>query len=346
MPEYRRILIVKPSSLGDIVHALPTLRALRARYPHAHIAWLVKRQWAALLDRAEGLDRIWPMGDGLRGWLSRVPGLRAERFDLVIDLQGLFRSGAIAGLTGCGRRIGFANGREGSPFFYTDRVSVPTPEMHAVDRYLLIAAAAGASWKGKPEFGLRPQPDDQQEVDALLGAHGISRGSAWVAFNVSARWPTKRWPAECFGAVAEALQRDAGVRVVLIGGPDDEAASRAVIAHMSVSAVDLTGKTGLSLLPALLSSASVLVTNDSGPMHVAAAVGTPVVALFGPTSPVRTGPYGGGHAVLARADVPCRPCFDRRCRNAISLECLTRVSPEEVLEAVHRRLTPARAVPS
>jgi ADP-heptose:LPS heptosyltransferase len=118
------------------------------------------------------------------------------------------------------------------------------------------------------------------------------------------------------------------------------------MATMSTSAVDLTGKTGLRLLPALLSSASVFVTNDSGPMHVAAAVGTPVVAMFGPTSPVRTGPYGEGHAVLARADVPCRPCFNRHCRNAISLECLTRVSPVEVLDAVHRRLTPARAVPS
>jgi lipopolysaccharide heptosyltransferase II len=344
MPD--RILIVKPSSLGDVVHALPTLRALRTRYPRAHIAWLVKRQWAALLERAEGLDRVWEMGPGLLGWLSIVPRLRAERFDLVIDLQGLLRSGMMTWLTGCRRRVGFVNGREGSPLFYTDRVPVPTVEMHAVDRYLLAAAAAGAPWNGEPKFGLHPLPEDEREVDRLLDEQGIRRGAPWVAFGISARWPTKRWPVASFGAVAEALQRDAGVRAVLIGGPEDRQAARDVTAHMSVSPVDLTGETELRLLPALLSSASVLVTNDSGPMHVASAVGTPVVAVFGPTSPVRTGPYGGRHAVLARADVPCRPCFDRRCRNATPLECLSRVTPEEVLDAVRRRLTPARAIPS
>ena len=283
MPD--RILIVKPSSLGDIVHALPTLRALRIGYPRAHIAWLVKRQWAALLERADGLDRVWDVGPGLAGWLSVVSGLRAERFDLVVDLQGLLRSGVMAWLTGCRRRVGFANAREGSPLLYTDRVPVPTTEMHAVDRYLLAAAAAGAPWQGEPQFGLHPLPEDEHAVDTLLDQHGVRRGAPWVAFGVSARWPTKRWPAESFAAVAEALQRAPGVRAVLIGGAEDRQASREVIAHMSGSPVDITGKTGLRLLPALLSSASVLVTNDSGPMHVASAVGTPVVAIFGPTSP-------------------------------------------------------------
>jgi lipopolysaccharide heptosyltransferase II len=344
MPD--RILIVKPSSLGDIVHALPTLQALRAGYPRAHIAWLVKRQWAPLLERADGLDRVWDVGPGLGGWLSVVPRLRAERFDLVVDLQGLLRSGVMAWLTGCPRRVGFANAREGSPVFYTDRVPVPTTEMHAVDRYLLAAAAAGAPWNGEPQFGLHSLPEDEHEVDTLLDQHGVRRGSPWAAFGVSARWPTKRWPAESFAAVAEALQRDSGVRAVLIGGAEDREAAREVIARMSGSPVDITGKTGLRLLPALLSSASVLVTNDSGPMHVASAVGTPVVAIFGPTSPVRTGPYGARHAVLARADVPCRPCFDRRCRNAVQLECLSRVKPDQVLEAVRRKLTLARAIPS
>jgi len=343
---YHRILIIKPSSLGDIVHALPTLQALRTEYPHAHIAWLVKRQWAALLARADGLDRVWAVGPGVGGWLSMVPGLRAERFDLVVDLQGLLRSGAMAWLTGCRRRVGFANAREGSPLLYTDRVPVPTREMHAVDRYLLAAAAVGVPWEGEPHFGLHPLPEDGREIDTLLDEHGVRRGAPWVGFVVSARWPTKRWPVESFAAVAEALQRDVGVRAVLIGGPDDQEAAREVIAHMSGSPVDLTGKIGLRLLPALLSSASVLVTNDSGPMHVASAVGTPVVAIFGPTSPVRTGPYGARHAVLARADVPCRPCFDRRCHNAVQLECLSRVEPDHVLDAVRRKLTVARAIPS
>src|SRR5690348_11735486 len=228
---YHRILIIKPSSLGDIVHALPTLQALRTGYRHAHIAWLVKRQWAALLARADGLDRVWAVGPGVGGWLSMVPGLRAERFDLVVDLQGLLRSGAMAWLTGCRRRVGFANAREGSPLLYTDRVPVPTTEMHAVDRYLLAAAAVGAPWEGEPHFGLHPLPEDGREIDTRLDEHGVRRGVPWVGFVVSARWPTKRWPVESFAGVAEALQRDVGVRVVLIGGPDDQEAAREVIAH-------------------------------------------------------------------------------------------------------------------
>src|SRR5215212_7116833 len=108
MPDYRRILIIKPSSLGDVIHALPTLAALRDRFPSAHITWLVKRQWAGVLERAEGLDRIWPIEPGLKGWLRAVRPLRAAAFDLVIDLQGLLRSGVIARLTGCPTRVGFA----------------------------------------------------------------------------------------------------------------------------------------------------------------------------------------------------------------------------------------------
>src|SRR6476469_398658 len=190
MPDYRRILIIKPSSLGDVVHALPTLAALRDRFPSAHIAWLVKKQWAGILERAEGLDQIWRVDPGLRGWIRHVPALRAAAFDLVIDLQGLFRSGAMAWLTGCRTRIGFANGREGSPYLYTKTVPVPTPDMHAVDRYLLVAASLSAAPKGSPEFRMRPAPTDRERVAQLLKSVGIAPGAPWIAMNVSARWDT------------------------------------------------------------------------------------------------------------------------------------------------------------
>ncbi len=129
----RRLLLIKPSSLGDIVHAMPTLAALRERFPQAEVTWLVKRQWAPLVDVMAGVDQVCSVSEGLRGWLGRVPALRAAGFDLVVDLQGLFRSGAMAWSTGCDRRIGFANAREGSPLFYTSRVAVPSVPMHAVD---------------------------------------------------------------------------------------------------------------------------------------------------------------------------------------------------------------------
>ena len=333
MPDYRRILIIKPSSMGDVVHALPTLAALRDRFPHAHIAWLVKRRWAGLLERVEGLDAVWPVESGVTGWLSVIPRLRAAGFDLAVDLQGLLRSGAMAWLAGCPTRIGFANAREGSPFCYTHRVSVPTTEMHAVDRYLLVAAACGASAQGAPEFRLRPLPADRQEVAVLLSRHGLPAREPWIGVSVAARWPTKRWPTGFFATAADHLQKKGLGRVVLMGGPDDRAAVQAVKGLMRTVPADLAGATAPALLPALLESAALLLTNDSGPMHVAAAMGTPVVALFGPTSPTRTGPYANGHRVL-RSGVPCSPCFSRTCRNTVYLECLKTISPDQVIEAV------------
>lgn len=337
MRDYRRILIIKPSSLGDVIHALPTLAAVRDRFPSAHISWLVKRQWAGVLERVEGLDRIWPIESGLQGWLSMVPPLRAAAFDLVIDLQGLFRSGAIAWLTGCRTRVGFANAREGSAVCYTHRVSVSAPDMHAVDRYLLIASAVDASPKGVPEFRTRLTAADRERIAQLLKTSGVAPAAPWIALNVSARWDTKRWPPEHFAAVADALQQERLGPVALIGGPDDRAATQAVLRSMQTTPVDLTGQTGPELLPALLASASLLLTNDSGPMHIAAAMGTPVVALFGPTSPLRTGPYGAEHRVL-RSGVPCSPCFSRTCTNPVQLECLATIDPKAVIDAVREQL--------
>ena len=333
MEDYRRILLIKPSSLGDIVHAMPTCAALRRAYPRARLTWLVKRAWAGLVERIDGVDRVWPVNSGVWGWLSQVPALRRERFDVVVDLQGLFRSAAMGWLSGASERIGFVNGREGSPWFYSRRVPVPESEMHAVDRYLLVAKAVGAVEPGTPEFRFRIPQTDYDEVDRLLSRSGVTPGMQWVAMNVSARWPTKRWPAGSFAEVADRLQQEGYGAVVMIGGSDERADIAEVSGRMKTPAIDLAGATTVGLLPALLSKASLLITNDSGPMHVAAAVGTPVVALFGPTSAVRTGPYGVGHQVLM-GNVPCRPCFSRTCHNALPLECLRTVSSEQVLAAV------------
>jgi lipopolysaccharide heptosyltransferase II len=336
MEDYRHILFIKPSSLGDIVHAMPTCAAIRRAYPKARLTWLVKRGWAGLVERIDGVDRVWPVESTFKGWLSQVSLLRAEHFDLVVDLQGLFRSAAIGWLSGSPLLVGFANGREGSPWFYSRRVPVPSLEMHAVDRYLLVAKAVGAGDSGTPEFRFRIPQTDYDEVDRLLSESGVTPGASWVAMNVSARWPTKMWPAASFADVADRLQQEGSGPVVMIGGPDERADVARVNGMMTTPAIDLAGATTVGLLPALLSRASLLITNDSGPMHIAAAVGTPVVALFGPTSAVRTGPYGVGHGVLT-GKVPCSPCFSRTCHNTLPLECLKTVSPEQVLTAARAR---------
>ena len=333
MEDYRQILLIKPSSLGDIVHAMPTCAAIRRAYPTARLTWLVKREWAGLVERIDGVDRVWPVKSTLKGWLSQVPALRTEGFDLVVDLQGLFRSAVIGWLGGSPLLVGFENGREGSPWFYSKCVPVPQSEMHAVDRYLLVAKAVGTAESGVPEFRFRIPPTDYDEVDRLLSRSGVMPGTSWVAMNVSARWPTKRWPAASFAEVADRLLQEGYGAVVMIGGPDERAEVAAVSGMMKTSAIDLAGATTVGLLPALLSRAALLITNDSGPMHVATAVGTPVVALFGPTSAVRTGPYGVGHDFLT-GKVPCSPCFSRTCHNTLPLECLRLVSPQQVLSAV------------
>ncbi|MDP9131993.1 MAG: glycosyltransferase family 9 protein, partial [Nitrospirota bacterium] len=274
---------------------------------------------------------------GLLGWLGRVPELRAARFDVVVDLQGLFRSGAMAWLTGCGRRIGFAGAREGSPLFYTRQVEVPDVPLHAVDRYLLVAEALGAKRPVEPLFEFVDRPVDHQAVETILTRAGVVPSLPWIAINASARWETKRWPPQHFAEAADQLSRAHTLPIVFIGGPAERQESQAVMALMRAKAVDLTGQTPVGLLPGLLRQAAVLVTNDSGPMHIAAAVGTPVVALFGPTDPIRTGPYGRGHLVLSHA-VECSPCFSRDCSRVVRLECLTGVRPEQVVRAVQQQL--------
>ena len=329
IPSVRRLLLIKPSSLGDIVHALPTFEALRRRFPAAECSWMVKAEWADILRRVDGLDRIWPVEPSLADWMTQIGRLRAYAFDLVVDLQGLFRSGAAAWLSGCGVRVGFANAREGSPLCYTHRILVPTAEMHAVDRYLLVARALGCS-VSRPVFPLTPLAEDRRIVHTFLAEAGVPENGQWVAMQVSARWPTKRWPIASFVAVARALVQER-IPVILVGSRGDQAEANRV-AEAS-GAVSLAGRTSLSLLPALLQASACLVTNDSGPMHVAAAMSTPVVALFGPTSAVRTGPYGVGHRPVSLS-LPCQPCYSRSCRNPVAMECLIGISPERVVREV------------
>ena len=337
MSDYRHILFIKPSSLGDIVHAMPTLAALRRAHSSARVTWLVKRQWAGLVERIDGVDRVWAVDPGVKGWLSQVRTLRAEHFDVAVDLQGLFRSAVMGWLSGAPHRVGFANAREGSPWWYNQCVAVPTAEIHAVDRYLLVAKAMGAEHPGPAEFRFRIPQSDRDEVARLLGRAGVGPGTNWVAMNVSARWPTKRWPVASFAAVADQLNEGGLGPVLFIGGPEDRPIINVVSEMMKTRAINIAGSPAVGLLPALLSQAALLITNDSGPMHIAAAVATPLVALFGPTSATRTGPYGLGHRVLT-TELACRPCLSRTCRNPVQLECLTRISHEQVFAAARKQL--------
>lgn len=337
-----RILLIKPSSLGDIVHALPVVSALKTRWPESHLTWCVKRQWAELVERIDGVDQVWPVDGTLLGWMRAGWRLRMEQFDVAIDLQGLFRSGVLTGFSGAPVRIGFANGREGSPWFYTRRVPVPSLDVHAVDRYLSVAQALGAPVSGAPRFTFKLLDEDRKIVKELFQRNGLSIERPWVAMNVSARWITKRWPLSSFSSVIDQLYAEHRVPIVVIGSAEERQYIHELRSLSRSAFIDLSGEVPLQCLPALLSTAAAMITNDSGPMHIAAACGVPVVAMFGPTSAVRTGPYGIHHRIL-EGEVPCRPCFSRDCRHDPKMECLTLIMPSRVVDVV-RPLLAAHAM--
>jgi lipopolysaccharide heptosyltransferase I len=335
-----RTLIIKPSSMGDIVQALPVLTALKESHPEAHATWLVSRPFAGLLEGHPRLDamvvfdrhefgRIGRSAQATAAFIAFLEDLRRRRFTTVLDLQGLFRSGFLAAATGAPSRVGFMEAREMAPLFYTDRVTAPPEKMHAVDRYLALARHVGLAAPQATDH-LPVAPEDRAAVRARLAAEGVAADEPLLVVSAHARWETKQWPPERFAEVLDRLAGDA--RAVLVGSAAAVAVGRQVAQAAKAQPVDLTNRTTLKELVALIAEARAMVTNDSGPMHVAAAVGTPVVAIFGPTHPDRTGPRGEGHRVLAER-APCSPCYERRCLYAggpQALCCLKNISADEV----------------
>jgi lipopolysaccharide heptosyltransferase I len=331
----QRILLIKPSALGDIVHALPVLSLLRRRWPAAHIAWLVNSAFAPLLDAHPQLDEViaFDRRGFARGWRDPFAAIALHRFlrdlqhrdfDLVIDLQGLFRSGWMTMRTRAGARVGFANARELAHLFYTHRVPIGSAEQHAVDRYLAVCDALGCG-RGPANFTLPVNEEDQASVRAMLNG----AGEDYAVLVPGTNWPTKRWPAEHFAALVEPLRERFGLRAVLAGGKDVSP-----IAAQIPHALDLTGQTNLRELVALLDGAALVIANDSGPMHIAAALNRPLVTMFGPTNPIRTGPYRRMDSVV-RIDIECSPCYSRRCSHT---SCLKWLTVEMVMDVAMRQI--------
>lgn len=329
--EPRKILIVKPSALGDIVHTLPVLKLLRNKWRSAQIDWLVVPAFASLLDGHPLLNHVvrfdrkrfatWYRNPKLAGeLLTFTQSLRQPKYDLAIDLQGLFRSGWLTRQTGAPVRVGFGYAREGSPLFYTHKVPQPTPERHAVERYLDIAEALGCGRRPVEfDFGIS---DDVRRATAAMAGDGD-----YAVLLPGTNWPTKRWPAESFAGLIRPIRDEFGLRVIIAGGPD-------VAGLPMPGAESLVGKTDLKQLVALLERASLVVANDSGPMHIASALNRPLVTLFGPTNPIRTGPYSRLDTVL-QLDLACRPCYSRECSHQ---SCLRWIGVDDVMRQARSRL--------
>jgi lipopolysaccharide heptosyltransferase II len=329
------VALIKPSALGDIVHALPVLSALRQQWPGAHITWVVNRAYEPLLTGHPDLDATLPFD---RAAVRRTPlmlmsfarALRAGRFDLAIDLQGLLRTGLMAWASGAARRVGFAAAREGAARFYTDHVDVPDRDrIHAVDRYWRVAEAVGAGG-ATPRFVVPLGDGARRQARAMVAA--LVR--PLIAVAVGARWPTKRWPPEAFAAAVRTVVEYHGGSVVFVGAAEDAPLARLAQEHLPFRALDLCGKTSIGVLAALLAEADAVLANDSGPLHLAAALGRPVVAPYTCTRVELHGPYGQFHRT-ARASIACHGSYLRTCDH---MSCLPTLPPTRIIPLLHEAL--------
>lgn len=321
----RNVAIIKPSALGDIIHALPVLTALRRRFPQSRITWVVNRLYEPLLqghpdlDATLAFDRSAGPVRGAWQFVNLLRTLRNRRFDLVIDLQGLLRSGLMTGATCAPRRVGLSDAREGARWFYSDVVSVPNAhELHAVDRYWHVVEALGLP-ADKKSFHVPIKERDRRIMLESIG----DCPRPWIMVGVGARWPTKRWPAEHFGSLLCLAQDRFGGTVFFVGSKDDEQLARRAVVNLRGRVRLLTGRTTLLELAAVLSLADVMVANDTGPLHLAAALGRPVVAPYTCTQARLTGPYGQ----LDRAIETTVWCRGSLCRKCDRLECMSELTP-------------------
>ena len=373
------ILIVKLSAVGDVIHTLPSLAALRRCYPDADISWVVEEAAADLLTGNPDLNRVivsgrkrWVQGlrlgriaAPLREMLAFFKEIRRRPYDLVIDFHGLLKSAAIVLFSGGRRKLGYDSLQEGSGLFYNEKI----PEQmgkHAVDRYLdFVRYLAGdpngrnaACLKGPPVFSIAVGETEQRRIAALLDEHkeilnvadnrgggtqaGGRRepqtGKPFIAVNPVALWETKLWEDEKFAELCDHIRQELGIGIILTGS--DAGPLERIRGQMKTEAVNLGGRTTLRELACLYSQATLLVTTDSGPMHLAAAMGTPVVALFGPTDPARTGPYGPGHRVI-RHGLDCMPCFRKQCDTTI---CMRKIEVDETFSAIKEQIQALRKI--
>jgi lipopolysaccharide heptosyltransferase I len=342
-----RILIVRLGALGDVVHAIPVAAALRRAFPAARIDWLVSAKHREILDLVPVIDRRLVINDRPSGRSPSVAGgssllaaigeLRRSRYDVAIDLQGLIKSAMLARASGAPRVVGFSSryARErAARLFYTDAhdpgrggLYDPRETRHVVDINLGLLTVLGISSPAR-EF-----PIDAVDSAAARDARDKA-GERYVLLNPGAAWPNKRWPPERLAAIAIELRGRHGLKSVVLWGPGEEALAQAVAAGANGAAV-VSPKTTVADVVALARGAALMVSGDTGPTHIAAALGTPIVGIYGPTRPARNGPMSPLDVTVSR-DTVCQCHHLRRCR--LDRMCLLDIEVAEVLDAVERRL--------
>jgi lipopolysaccharide heptosyltransferase I len=337
------ILIVKLSAIGDVVHTLAFLDVLRQNFPLAKIDWLVEEGAADIIQGHPAIRRViiskrkswWRMlfedrcfGQVLKEILSFKNELRHHRYDVVIDLQGLLKSGVLVGFTRGNRKVGMAGAREGAWLFLKEPSVRVNYQQHAIDRYLEVATHLGCQWD-RWVNRIPVSETHLRAVEKMLADDGFEGGEL-VAINPMAKWKTKLWEPELFAELGDRILQDFSCRIVFTGSQDDRPVIENILSMMKHKPFNFAGRTHLKELACLYGRCRVLVTTDTGPMHMAAAMECSVVALFGPTSPLRTGPYGSKHRVMTSGAV-CSPCLKKACHEWF---CMRDITVDSVYDAV------------
>jgi lipopolysaccharide heptosyltransferase I len=341
-----RILLVRLGALGDIVHAIPVAAALRRSFPQARIDWLVSAKHREILDLVPVIDRRLVVNDrgdspGGASLASAIRELRRQHYDAAIDMQGLIKSALISRASGARKIIGFSRKyvREGlASFFYTSvhnpggaGIYARSETRHVVEINLGLLEPLGIKT-------IRPEFPFNQTASTVADQMSTAAGGPFALLNPGAAWPNKRWAPQRLAALADALRDRHGLMSVVLWGPGEREIGETVVAHARDSAL-LSPRTAIADVVALARRALVMVSGDTGPTHIAAAVGTPIVGIYGPTRPERNGPWQREDVTVSRADA-CQCHHLRRC--ARERMCLMDIEVDEVLAAVERRLASAR----
>jgi lipopolysaccharide heptosyltransferase I len=338
-----KILFIKLSAIGDVVQTLPALEAIKQLYPDSEITWVVEEAAAGILEGHPLIARLlvsrrktWTamlkspntFSGGIKGISGFFRELRKTRYDIAIDFQGLLKSGVLIGFARSQRKIGFDKTREFSYLFLNERLPAYDIEKHALERYLDIARHLGAK---------DPEPTCtlpiQNEVDAMRRVISSQKqeGQPVVVINPVARWKTKLWKEQSFAELADRLVTEKNALIIFTGSAEDREVNQRIAGMMKQKVLNWAGDTTLKELAALTVLSDLFITTDTGPMHLAAAAGAKVVALFGPTAPWRTGPYGRS-SIVVRTGIDCSPCFKRNCEK--NVQCMGEMSVSDVMSRI------------
>ncbi|MBE8954076.1 MAG: glycosyltransferase family 9 protein [Quinella sp. 2Q5] len=324
--DLKNVLIVKLSAMGDVIHALPVSYAIKETFPDAHVTWVVEPPSLPLLQMNPCVDRIilFKKKDfrTLKGFMREFfpfkHELQEQSYDAVLDLQGLFKSAAIAFFAKSNIKLGICNMREMS-----DKISTPVigenAQGHIVERYLDTARAVGCV-VGNVTFPIQIPVDESEQARVIMERAGMREGNPFVVFVVGANWPNKRWPTENFAALGDWFYNLAVVPVLIGSGDLDEQRAQEIAAKMEIPPINLVNRTNIAQLAHVIRSSRLVIGGDTGPTHLAAALGVRTIMLMGPTNVERNGPFGQlAHAI--EVERPCKGCWKRACpKNEICLE--------------------------